>query len=70
MNRETGRAFTDTDECLKGIGTFVYDTRAHAKAIEDVRGILQRYSGWTCDSVPPAGETEARESLLEPRVTA
>lgn len=41
MNRGTGMPFTRNDECLKGVGTLLYDARAHAKAIEDVTGVLQ-----------------------------
>jgi len=42
MNRETGLPFTRNDDCLKGIGTLLYDTRAHAKAVEDVKALVQR----------------------------
>ena len=42
MNRETGLPFTRNDECLKGVGTLFYDARAHAKAIEDVKALLQQ----------------------------
>ena len=42
MNRETSLPFTRDDDCLKGVGTVLYDARAHAKLIEDVSGILQR----------------------------
>ena len=42
MNRETGLPFTRNDECLKGVGTLLYDARAHAKAVEDVKTLLRR----------------------------
>jgi dienelactone hydrolase len=42
MNRETGLPFTRNDDCLTGVGTLLYDARAHAKVIEDVRAVLQR----------------------------
>jgi dienelactone hydrolase len=42
VNRETGLPFTRNDDCLKGVGTLLYDARAHAKAIEDVSALLQR----------------------------
>jgi dienelactone hydrolase len=42
MNRETSLPFTRDDDCLKGVGTVLYDARAHAKLIEDVRAVVQR----------------------------
>jgi len=42
MNRETGLPFTRNDDCLKGVGTLLYDARAHAKAVADVKALLQR----------------------------
>jgi hypothetical protein len=42
VNRETGLTFTRNDDCLKGVGTLLYDARAHAKIIEDVSAVLQR----------------------------
>ena len=42
LNRETGQPVTRNDECLKGAGPGGYDVRAHAKAIADVRDLLQR----------------------------
>jgi hypothetical protein len=41
VNRETGLPFTRNDDCLKGVGTLLYDAGAHAKAIEDVGAVLQ-----------------------------
>ena len=43
VNRETGLPLTRNDECLKGGGPPAgYDARAHAKAVEDVKALLQR----------------------------
>ena len=42
LNRETGVPLTRNDECLKGGGPPGYDARAHAKAVEDVKALLQR----------------------------
>ena len=42
LNRETGLPLTRNDECLKGGGPPGYDARAHAKAVEDVKALLQR----------------------------
>jgi dienelactone hydrolase len=42
LNRETGLPVTQNDECLKGGGPPGYDARAHAKAVEDVKTLLQR----------------------------
>lgn len=42
LNRETGVRRTRNDECLKGGGPPGYDARAHAKAVEDVKALLQR----------------------------
>ena len=42
LNRETGLPVTRNDECLKGGGPPGYDARAHAKAVEDVKALLQR----------------------------
>jgi dienelactone hydrolase len=42
MNRETSLPFTREDDCLKGVGTLLYDAGAHAKLIEDVHAVLQR----------------------------
>lgn len=42
MNRETSLPFTRDDDCLKGVGTVLYDARAHAKLIEDVSAVLRR----------------------------
>ena len=42
VNRETGLPLTRNDECLKGGGPPGYDARAHAKAVEDVKALLQR----------------------------
>jgi dienelactone hydrolase len=42
MNRETSMPFTRNDDCLKGVGTLLYDARAQAKVIEDVSVVLQR----------------------------
>jgi dienelactone hydrolase len=42
LNRETGLPLTRNDECLKGGGPPGYDPRAHVKAVEDVKALLQR----------------------------
>lgn len=42
LNRETSRPFTRDDGCLHGVGTLLYDARAHAKLIEDVSAVLQQ----------------------------
>ena len=42
LNRETGLPLTGNDECLKGGGPPAYDARAHLKAVEDVKVLLQR----------------------------
>jgi dienelactone hydrolase len=42
VNRDTGRPLTANDACIGRGATLGYDVRAHAKAIADVKGVLQK----------------------------